>query len=584
MLRPAQETRERSFQFRECLGRGGFGEVYRATMVSPGGLRNEVAVKILRDATPDAIKRLRDEGKLLAMLRHPAILRVHDLAGVDGKVALVTEYVDGDDFAVLIGPGNVAGRMPLRAAVEVIGTVAEALHVAFTTVPVDGKEPLRLVHRDIKPSNVRIGRHGEVKLLDFGIAWSQDADREAKTNANSTVGSLAYMAPERFGRTPIMSSADVYSLGCTLYEGVTGDRLVPEAVPVEMYQRAAQRQVHDAYVVEQLQKLPAELPTVLRELLTGMLAFSPADRPTAREVAALCERLADDLPGSRLRAWCRERAWPEDHGTRGPLTGHTLTEQSILTASNDRPDSPTVAQATLDLSLHTGAVSVTVEAEGTRGSTVPMPRRAEPAPEPPARRPQPVAWLAGTAVVILAACAVVGGWWLTLPAPEAVVPPEKPTITAPPTASVVDAAPEAPAEAPADPQDPAPADPIEAAPTEVPVAEPSAEEPATEPAVAEAPPADPPVVEAPPPVVEEAPKPPALPPGTFRMVGDVKAVQLRSASGATYGPGSVPVGTYDIYVDFGSGWSAQGRVDILSGGTATQTCNKLRYMCDQPKY
>jgi serine/threonine protein kinase len=582
MLRPAAESRERSFQFRECLGRGGFGEVYRATMLSPGGLRNEVAVKILRDATPDAIKRLRDEGKLLAMLRHPAILRVHDLAGVDGKVALVTEYVDGDDFAVLIGGGNVAGRMPLRSVVEVIGTVAEALHVAFTTVPVDGKEPLRLVHRDIKPSNVRVGRHGEVKLLDFGIAWSQDADREAKTNANSTVGSLAYMAPERFGRTPIMSSADVYSLGCTMFEGVTGDRLVPEAVPVEMYQRAAQRQVHDAYVAEQLQKLPPELPAALRELLTGMLAFSPADRPTAREVAALCERLADDLPGARLRAWCRERAWPEDHGTRGPLTGHTLTEQSILTASNERLDSPTVAQATLDLSLHTGAVSVTVEAEGTRGSTVPMPRRPEPAPEPPAQRPQAVAWLAGTAVVILAACAVVGGWWLTLPPSEVVVPPEKPAITASPAASVVDAAPEAPPEAPAEPlpQDPAPADPIEAAAEEPAVAEAPTEPTATEP------PPEEPVVEAPKPpvVVEEAPKPPALPPGTFRMVGDVKAVQLRSASGAVYGPGSVPVGTYDVYVDFGSGWSAQGRVDILSGGTATQTCNKLRYMCDQPKY
>src|SRR5688572_17927020 len=114
--------RQRQFRIHHCLGRGGYGEVYRATMVAPGGIENDVAVKLLRD-----------EGRLLSVLRHPAILRVFDLALLDGRVGLVTEFVEGEDLSTLIG------NLPLRPILEVVAAVAEALDAAWNHPRSDGR-------------------------------------------------------------------------------------------------------------------------------------------------------------------------------------------------------------------------------------------------------------------------------------------------------------------------------------------------------------------------------------------------------------------------------------------------------------
>ncbi|MBT3224140.1 MAG: serine/threonine protein kinase, partial [Proteobacteria bacterium] len=160
---------KREFSFQRCLGSGGFGEVYLATMTSSGGVETDVAVKVLHgglDPRSQAVQRLRDEGRLLGVLNHPAILRVTDLVLLEGRIALVTEYVEGADLDECFGAHP---PLPPRALLEVIGRVADALHSAFNTTSANGT-PLELIHRDIKPANIRLGRHGDVKLLDFGIA------------------------------------------------------------------------------------------------------------------------------------------------------------------------------------------------------------------------------------------------------------------------------------------------------------------------------------------------------------------------------------------------------------------------------
>ncbi|MCB9693558.1 MAG: serine/threonine protein kinase [Alphaproteobacteria bacterium] len=207
----------RRFDFKRCLGAGGFGEVYLASMTSASGVETEVAVKMLHeglDPRSQAVQRLRDEGRLLGTLNHPSVLKVHDLVLLDGRVALVMEYVPGLDLEQCV---ELAQPIGLRAGLEVIGRVADALHIAYTSDGPDG-QPLRLVHRDIKPPNVRIGQHGEVKVLDFGIAKAADARREAKTQTSVMIGSPWYMAPERFDGKNDGAPADVYALGCSLYE------------------------------------------------------------------------------------------------------------------------------------------------------------------------------------------------------------------------------------------------------------------------------------------------------------------------------------------------------------------------------
>src|SRR5262249_36547853 len=115
-LRPAPSV---EIRIQHCLGRGGFGEVYKGLMTRPGGLEVDVAIKVLRgdlEAESQGIERLRDEGRVLGRLTHPSILRVYDLVLIDGRAALISEYVPGDDLGRLAR----AERLPARVALEVI--------------------------------------------------------------------------------------------------------------------------------------------------------------------------------------------------------------------------------------------------------------------------------------------------------------------------------------------------------------------------------------------------------------------------------------------------------------------------------
>ena len=131
MSEPAPEKRQ--FHIQSCLGRGGFGEVYRATMISAGGVRSDVAVKVLHkdlDPRSQSVERLRDEARLLGILNHPNILKVSDLVLLQDRVALVTEYVEGADLDQCIETQD--DPIPLRPLLEALGRVAEALYAAHT--------------------------------------------------------------------------------------------------------------------------------------------------------------------------------------------------------------------------------------------------------------------------------------------------------------------------------------------------------------------------------------------------------------------------------------------------------------------
>lgn len=329
-------TASRRFVFGRCLGRGSFGEVYAATMRSPGGLESPVAVKLLRadiDLRGEAVRRLRDEGRLLARLNHPAILKVFDLVTLRGRLALITELVDGADLAAFVtaesGDGEV---MPVRALVQSLSQIASALDAAATTPGPDG--PLRLVHRDVKPSNIRIDRHGQAKLLDFGIARFDASDREVRTASDLVVGSVPYMAPERFVQRGVEPSSDVFSLGCTLYEGITGQRFYGSSNVAKISGLALQPELYRSTIAERIAKL--SVAAGVKELLAELVRLEPSARPTASQVAARLEELADAIGGPTLRMWCRDREWPDPDGLDGPLEGETLVEGEL----DDDPPPP----------------------------------------------------------------------------------------------------------------------------------------------------------------------------------------------------------------------------------------------------
>ncbi len=438
-------TDGRRFVVKGVLGQGGFGRVYLADLVSAGGFRKEVALKVLSDETgvqDESAVRLRDEARLLGLLRHRNIVAVDDLVRLPQGWGIVMEVVAGVDLRVLmLRHVRLQRPFPPRAAANVVQGVARALEAAYDHCP-GGGEPLRVIHRDIKPGNVRITPEGEVKVLDFGIARAEFQAREAVTG-DSRFGSLAYMAPERvLGEDADTPASDIYALGVVLWE----------MLALRQRGRAVLRgDLHAAQVdgmLGDLGGLPGlgELPMLVEE----MCDFEPADRPSAAEVGARLRAIASRLDGPDLETLARSMV-PAILAEEGPPPPPDATE-SVLT-----PVGQEATVTTLD----------------------PLPTTSPPQAAGGAR----VAWMAGSAAfgfVVLAG----GGWQMlprAVPAPveapalasaepagsalapvEAVAPAPAPAPVveedvAAPTAAPDPAAAAAPAPAPAAAPAPAPA-------------------------------------------------------------------------------------------------------------------------------
>lgn len=312
----------RSFRMGGLLGTGGFGEVYAATMMDDDGSRRPVAVKLLHDntVTEGARRRLIDEYRLLRELSHPNILRCYALTRVASRPALITELVDGASLAACIS----AEDIPFRVVVEVMGAIAEALHAAYTHI-LPGRGALELVHRDVKASNIQVAWDGRVVLLDFGIARSDALDRAAQTAPGRFVGAYPYMAPERFRRGPSNPSSDIFALGVTAYKALTKRLLAHDSwgSQVLAVRTAAS---WSAYVEPRLAAggRLAQVPR-LRALICDMLEFDPRARPTAADVVARCQALAESLAGPDRKEWAQARTWPIE-SEAGPLSGRILGE------------------------------------------------------------------------------------------------------------------------------------------------------------------------------------------------------------------------------------------------------------------
>ncbi len=250
-----------SYKLVEQLGSGGMSSVFRALHVETG---HEVALKVLPRTlakNPTLLQRFLREAKSAESLQHPNIVAIYDRGMEDGRYYLVLEYVPGGDLHDRVRD---KGPLSVAEAVKVTRGVVEALRYAAG----EG-----LIHRDIKPANILLGPDGEAKVADLGLALHTEDDDEQITRDGTTVGTVDYMSPEQARDSRATSiRSDMYSLGCSLYQTLTGTAPFAGGDVTEKLRRHAFEPAPD------VRKLRPDVPEALARLIQKLLAKKPDNR------------------------------------------------------------------------------------------------------------------------------------------------------------------------------------------------------------------------------------------------------------------------------------------------------------------
>jgi YVTN family beta-propeller protein len=292
---PAPGTTVAGYQIEALIGRGGMGAVYRA---KEEHLAREVALKVIApELALDARFRERflRESQIAGSLDHPHVIPIYQAGEEEGILYLAMRYVEGTDLAKLLAK---EGALEPRRALALLSQVADALDAAHAR---------GLVHRDVKPSNVLIGSAAGKEhcyLGDFGLT-KRTGSLSGVSVAGDIVGTLEYVAPEQITGEPVDARTDVYSLGCVLYECLTGQGPFPRATDVALLwahvheEPAAPSQVRpelprglDPVLARALAKEPARRYSAAGELLAaarsalGLVEAPPLERKTSRRLLA----------------------------------------------------------------------------------------------------------------------------------------------------------------------------------------------------------------------------------------------------------------------------------------------------------
>jgi serine/threonine protein kinase len=205
-----------NYQFKRIIGKGGMGTVYLAMHTKINRL---VAIKELYPQFSRDVgirERFRNEAALLASLKHPYIVALHDYIETPEGLYLIMEYVEGVTLDNYLQ--NISGPIPEEKAKDIFLKLLDAFAYAHAQ---------GIVHRDIKPSNIMLLPDGEIKILDFGIAKNLQAEANNLTRTGMRIGTIFYMSPEQIKGQEVDARTDIYSLGITFFEMLTGRNPFP---------------------------------------------------------------------------------------------------------------------------------------------------------------------------------------------------------------------------------------------------------------------------------------------------------------------------------------------------------------------
>jgi eukaryotic-like serine/threonine-protein kinase len=274
------------YEVHKRIGRGGMADVFSARDLL---LDRQVAIKVLfpEFATDDNfVERFRREAQSAANLSHPNIVNVYDWGKYEGTYFIAMEEVQGRTLADVL---KTNGQLNSKQAAEIASEVAAALGIAHEK---------GTAHRDIKPANILIGKNGQVKVADFGIARAMNAPTESNlTQVGSVMGTATYFSPEQAQGAQPDPRSDLYSLGIVMYEMVAGRPPFTGDNPVSI----AYKQVHDA--PQPLVQIVADVPKAYEAMVAKLLAKDPKVRyPSAGALRDDLRRFRNDEPVQALVA------------------------------------------------------------------------------------------------------------------------------------------------------------------------------------------------------------------------------------------------------------------------------------------
>jgi serine/threonine protein kinase len=312
----------------DLLGRGGMGEVWRAFDTVTERI---VAVKVLpAHLVDDRVyqQRSRREALAAAGLTDPHVVPIHDFGEIEGRLFVNMRLIEGQDLQNLLEQGPL---QPARA-VALIEQIASALHAAHR---------IGLVHRDIKPSNILVAEEDFAYLIDFGIARA--TGETSLTSTGATVGTWAYMAPERFSKGVADARADTYSLACVLYQSLTNQVPFPDG---------SLEQIVAAHMFSPPPKpstIRDGIPVAMDEVIATGMAKDPGHRyQTAKELAQAARAALTALAGEAHTATQPATIARTGASTAGhPLPGDTAHSDAPLSADGEAASRYAPAQGSL---------------------------------------------------------------------------------------------------------------------------------------------------------------------------------------------------------------------------------------------
>ncbi|OBG64025.1 serine/threonine protein kinase [Mycobacterium sp. E1715] len=283
------------YELGEILGFGGMSEVHLARDVR---LHRDVAVKVLRAdlaRDPSFYLRFRREAQNAAALNHPSIVAVYDTGEAETPTGplpyIVMEYVDGVTLRDIV---HTDGPLPPRRAIEIIADACQALNFSHQN---------GIIHRDVKPANIMISNTNAVKVMDFGIARAIADSGNSVTQTAAVIGTAQYLSPEQARGDSVDARSDVYSLGCVLYEILTGEPPFTGDSPVAVaYQHVREdpippSQRHegisadlDAVVLKALAKNPDNRYQTAAEMRADLVRVHNGEPPEAPKVLTDADR------------------------------------------------------------------------------------------------------------------------------------------------------------------------------------------------------------------------------------------------------------------------------------------------------